>query len=71
METEKEMQEEQRSYEVYRLTLEHYIDRAGSRTRLEEPLTVQMVIDNRLMPRPVYLNRMLDMMRDQVLRMAE
>lgn len=64
------MNSENMPYEVYRLTLEHYIDCAGSRVRLEEPLTVQMVVESSV-PHPVYLNRMLDMMREEVLRMAK
>ena len=55
--------------EVYSLRLDHYmVDDEGDRFKLEEPLAVQMIIDRRTMPVPVCLNRMLDMMREEVLR---
>ena len=55
--------------ETYRLTLEHYICHGGECHRLDEPLVVQMVIDGHV-PSPVYINRMLDMMRNEVLQMS-
>lgn len=56
--------------EVYRLSLTHYIDDGENLYRLEEPLVVQMIYDRRFMPQPICLNRMLDMMRDEVMRRA-
>lgn len=56
--------------EVYRLSLEHFIDDGDNRHRLEEPLVVQMVYDRRFTPQPICLNRMLDTMRDEVMRRA-
>ena len=53
--------------ETYRLTLEHFIDFGDKRHRLDEPLVVQMIINSNI-PTPVYLNKMLDMMREQVLK---
>ena len=53
--------------EIYRLTLEHFIDLGCKRHRIDEPLVVQMIINSNI-PTPIYLNQMLDMMRDQVLK---
>ena len=58
------------SKEVYRLTLEHIIYFGGDMSRLEEPLVVQMVVDRQYAPTAICLNRMLDMMRDEVLKRA-
>lgn len=54
--------------EVYRLTLDHFIDDHGKRTRLEEPLVVQMICDRSYAPLAVCLNSMIDKIRDEVLR---
>ena len=54
--------------EIYRLTLEHYFDDGESRHRIDEPIVVQMVHMTEI-PVPVCLNRMLDMMREELLRM--
>lgn len=56
--------------EIYRLTLSHYIASGEERVRIDEPLVVQMIIDRQYTPTPVCLNRMLDMMRNEVLRRA-
>ena len=58
-------------YETYALRLDHYMEaESGERCRLEEPLVVKMVIDKTARPFPVCLNRMLDMMRNEVLKRA-
>jgi len=67
MDTEKA--EAMKSYEVYKLTLEHYID-GETPVRLEEPIVVKMVVDREYVPSAVCLNRMLDMMREYVLKKA-
>lgn len=54
--------------EVYRLMLEHFIDDDGKRTRLEEPLVVQMACDRRYLPVPICINNMLEMMHDEIMR---
>lgn len=56
--------------EIYRLTLEHYIDDGKNRYRIDEPIVVQMVHVTEI-PVPVCLNRMLDMMRGELLRMED
>lgn len=56
--------------EVYRLTLDHFIDNDGKRSRLEEPLIVQMVYDRRYTPSAICLNSMIERMRDEVLKRA-
>ena len=56
--------------EVYRLTLDHYFDDGESHQRLEEPLVVQMIWDRRFVPQAICLNRMIDMMRSEVLKRA-
>lgn len=56
--------------EIYRLTLSHYIESEEDRIRIDEPLVVQMIFDRTYAPTPVYLNQMLDRMRDEVLRRA-
>ena len=56
--------------EVYRLVLEHFADNDGKRSRLEEPLIVQMVFDRRYAPPAVCLNSMIERMRDEVLKRA-
>lgn len=55
---------------VYSLRLDHYMDIEGEHCKLEEPLVVQMIYDRRYMPQPVCINRMIDMMRDEVLKRA-
>ena len=52
--------------EIYRLTFEHYVDCGEKRIKLDEPLVVQMAI-SRYEPSPVCINRMLDMMRNEVI----
>lgn len=56
--------------EVYRLTLEHFIWYGEDRHQLEEPLVVQMIVDRQYAPTAICLNRMLDMMRNEVLKRA-
>ena len=56
--------------EVYRLRLDHYMDVEGCREKLEDPLVIQMIFDRRYMPLPVCLNRMIDMMKDELLQRA-
>ena len=56
--------------EVYRLTLEHFTRYSEDMHRLEEPLVVQMIVDRQYAPTAICLNRMLDMMRDEVLKRA-
>ena len=56
--------------EVYRLTLEHFIRYGEDVHQLEEPLVVQMIVDRQYAPTPICINRMLDMMRDEVLKRA-
>ena len=58
------------SEEIYRLTLEHYIQTDEGRVRIEEPLIVQMIYDRRFSPASICLNHMMDMMRNEMLRMA-
>ena len=53
--------------EIYRLTLEHYIDNGKDRHRIDEPIVVQMVHTTEV-PVPVCLNRMLDMMKEELLK---
>jgi len=53
--------------EIYRLTLEHYIDDGENRYRIDEPKVVQMIHVTEI-PVPVCLNRMLDKMREKLLR---
>lgn len=52
--------------EVYSLTLRHYISCEGECHNIEEPMVIEMIIDHNIQT-PVYLNHMLDMMRDEVL----
>ena len=56
--------------EVYRLTLDHFIDYGGERIRLEDPLVVQMIYDRGQAPSAVCLNSMIERMRDEVLKRA-
>lgn len=53
--------------EIYRLTLEHYIDDGENRYRIDKPIVVQMIHVTEI-PVPVCLNRMLAMMREELLR---
>ena len=53
--------------EIYRLTLEHYIDDGENRHRIDEPIVVQMVHVTEV-PVPICLNHMLYMMRRELLR---
>ena len=54
--------------EIYKLTLEHYIDYTEERINIEEPLVVQMIIDRTYAPTPICLNAMLDRMKDEMLK---
>ena len=56
------------SVEVYRLTLEHYINANGQHVEMDEPLVVQMVVDRQFAPTSICLNSMLDKMRVEVLK---
>ena len=56
--------------EVYRLTLEHFMRYGEDVHRLEEPLVVQMIVDRQYAPTAICLNRMLEMMRNEVLNRA-
>lgn len=56
--------------EVYRLTLDHFIDNGEERIRLEEPLVVQMICNMSYAPLAVCLNSMIDSMRSEVLMRA-
>lgn len=59
-------------YEVYRLTLDHYRIAGEDSFRLEEPVVVKMVVDMRDgIPKPVCINRMIDMMREAVLNLSK
>lgn len=58
-------------YEIYRLTLEHYINGEEERINIEEPIVVKMVFDRHYVPSPVCLNRMLDIMRDEMLKRVQ
>ena len=53
--------------EIYRLTLEHYIGDGEKQYRIYEPIVVKMIHVTEI-PVPVCLNRMLDMMRGELLR---
>lgn len=53
--------------EMYRLILDHYIETEGERCRLEDPLVVQMIA---VAPEPVCLNRMMDMLKAEILKRA-
>ena len=53
--------------EIYRLRLDHYIDDGEKRHQVEEPLVIQMIINNTYMSIPVCLNDMLDKMREELL----
>lgn len=53
--------------EVYCLRLDHYIEAEGERCRLEEPLVVQMIA---VAPEPVCLNRMMDVLKSEILKRA-
>ena len=56
--------------ETYRLTLEHYIDNGKKHYRIDEPIVVQMIYMTEV-PVPVCINRMLDMMRRELLKMED
>ena len=56
--------------EIYRLTLEHFICHDKDKHQLDEPLVVQMVIDKQYAPTAICLNRMLDRMREELLRIG-
>ena len=56
--------------EIYRLTLDHFIDHGGERIRLEEPLVVQMICNRDYAPPAICLNSMLESMRGEVLKRA-
>lgn len=55
--------------EIYRLRLDHFMDMGnGERHQLDEPLIVQIILDRRYMPQAICLNKMMDMMKDELLR---
>ena len=54
--------------EVYRLTLEHYMDIEGSKHKLDDPIIVQTIMDHDHGITTLCLNHMIDMMRDMLLR---
>ena len=55
--------------EVYRLVLHHFIlDGDGERHKLDEPLVVQMIVDRTHGNNSYSLNRMMDMMRHELLK---
>ncbi len=56
--------------EIYRLTLDHFINNDGERIRLEEPLVVQMICDSSHTPQAICLNSMIERMRDEILKRA-
>ena len=53
--------------EIYRLRLDHYFNDGEKRHQIEEPLVIQMMINNTYMSVPVCLNDMLDKMREELL----
>ena len=53
--------------EIYRLRLDHFFDDGENRHQIEEPLVIQMIINNTYMSVPVCLNDMLDKMREELL----
>lgn len=53
--------------EIYRLTLEHYIDDGENQHRIDEPIVVQTVHVTGI-PVSVCLNHMLYMMRGELLK---
>lgn len=57
--------------EIYRLTLDHYIDDGEKRHQIEEPLVVAMMLDTTFKPASVDLNSMLDKMREEILRRTD
>lgn len=57
--------------EVYRLTLDHYIDDGEKHHQIEEPLVVAMMLDTTYKPASVCLNSMLDKMREEMLRRTD
>ena len=56
--------------EIYRLTLTHYMAAGDEHISLEDPLVVQMVFDRSYYAVPVCINRMIDMMREEILKRA-
>lgn len=66
---ESEKAEYLKPYEIYKLTLEHYINVEEKRINIEEPIVVKMIFDRHDVPNAVCLNRMLDMMREKLLKM--
>lgn len=56
--------------EVYRLTLDHFINSDGERIRLEEPFVVQMICGSSYTLQATCLNSMLERIRDEILRRA-
>lgn len=53
-----------RNCEIYRLTLEHYINDIA----IEEPLVVQTIMDRTYAPSPICLNAMFNKMKDEMLK---
>ena len=54
--------------EIYRLKLEHFLSIGEEKIKIEEPLVVQMIYDQSNYPVPVCINRMLEMMEDEVMK---
>jgi hypothetical protein len=53
--------------EIYRLRLDHYIEDGEKHFQIDKPLVIQMIIDRTYTPVPVFLNNMLDKMREELL----
>ena len=54
--------------EISRLKLEHFLSIGEERIKIEEPLVVQMIYDQSNYPVPVCINRMLEMIEDEVMK---
>lgn len=57
--------------EVYRLTLEHYMEIDGTHIKLEDPFVAKMAYlscDGRYIPRAVCINEIFDKMKHEMLR---
>ena len=58
-------------HEIYRLRLDHYMAYDEDRYQIEEPLVVQIAFDRRFDQTPYCLNRLLDLMRSEVLKRTQ
>lgn len=56
--------------EVYRLTLDHFIDNNGDKLRLDDPLVVQCIYDRSYAPPVICLNSMIERMCHEILKLA-